>query len=243
MKQILYKSLYLSFAVILMWYLASLLIHSRIIPSPFVVVLNTLEIFKDKIFIHCLYSLKRIFWGILLAIAIGWPSGICIGYFKWLDKFLSPLVYFFYPIPKIAFLPIIMLMFGLGEKSKILIIILIIVFQVLISVRDSIKNLDPRYYYPLISIEAKPLDVFKHILIPASLPRLLSSVRIALATSISVLFFAETFGTTYGLGYFIMDAMLRINYVDMYSGILILSLMGFFLFAVIDWIEKNLIKW
>ena len=243
MRQVIRKSLYLFFAVTLIWYLAFLLIHSRIIPSPFIVISHTLEIFKDKIFIHCLYSLKRIFWGILLAVLLGWPAGICIGYFRWLDKFFSPLVYFFYPVPKIAFLPIIMLLFGLGERSKILIIILIIIFQVLISVRDSIKNLDSRYFYPLISIEAKPFDIIRHILIPATLPRLLSSVRIALATSISVLFFAETFGTTYGLGYFIMDSMLRINYIEMYSGILVLSLIGFFLFATIDWIEKNLIKW
>ena len=243
MKQILYKAIYLTSAVFLLWYMASLLIHSKIIPSPFVVVAHTCNIFQDKILIHCFYSLKRIGIGILAALAIGWPAGICIGYFKWLDKLISPLIYFFYPTPKIAFLPIIMLLFGLGDRSKIIIITLIIIFQILLSLRDFIKNLDHRYYFPLISIGAKPIDIFIHILIPASLPRLLSSIRIALATSISVLFFAETFGTTYGLGYYIMDAMLRINYIDMYSGILILSLIGFLLFALIDFIEKKLIRW
>ncbi len=243
MKRILYKAVYLSFAVIFLWYVASFLIDSKIIPSPFVVLVHTWDIFEDRILIHCLYSLKRIFGGVFAALIIGWPAGICIGYFRWLDKLISPLVYFFYPTPKIAFLPILMLIFGLGDKSKIIIITLIIIFQVLISVRDFIKNLDSRYYLPLISIDAKPVDMFIHILIPASLPSLLSSIRIALATSISVLFFAETFGTTYGLGYYIMDAMLRINYVEMYSGILILSLTGFLLFALIDWIEKSLIKW
>lgn len=243
MKKIGYKFIYLLVITIVLWHLVSALIHSKIVPAPFAVIYHTYDIFTAKIFIHCLYSLKRIISGILLSILIGWPLGILIGYYRCFDRFISPLVYFFYPIPKVAFLPIIMLLFGLGERSKILMIFLITIFQVLISIRDLIKTLDERYFYPLLAIDAKNYSILRHILIPASLPRLLSSIRIALATSISVLFFAETFGTTYGLGYFIMDAMLRINYIDMYSGILVLSLLGFSLFALIDIIEKKIIKW
>ncbi len=243
MKVICRKVIYSALVIVMLWYLLSMLLHTRIVPSPFVVIPHACHIFLDKILIHCLYSLKRIILGILTAVAVGWPLGIIIGYNRWFDKVISPLIYFFYPVPKIALLPIIMLIFGLGESSKILIIFIIIIFQILIAIRDFVKNIDEPYYYPLIAVNAHSLSVFRHILIPASLPRLLSSIRIALATSMAVLFFAETFGTTYGLGYFIMDAMLRIHYVDMYSGIFFLSIIGFSLFAAIDLIEKKIITW
>ncbi|HBM80177.1 MAG TPA: nitrate/sulfonate/bicarbonate ABC transporter ATP-binding protein [Clostridiaceae bacterium] len=67
--------------------------------------------------------------------------------------------------------------------------------------------------------------------------------RVALGTSVSILFFTETFGTEYGMGYFIMDSWMRVNYVEMYSGIVILSIMGFGLFTLVDFIERQLCPW
>ena len=64
-----------------------------------------------------------------------------------------------------------------------------------------------------------------------------------MATAISVLFFTETFGTQYGIGYYIMDAWLRVNYLDMYAGIVVLSTMGLLLFALLDWVERRLCAW
>ena len=78
---------------------------------------------------------------------------------------------------------------------------------------------------------------------PASLPKFITAVRVALATAISVLFFTETFGTQYGMGYFIMDAWLRVNYLEMYSGIVVLSLIGLLLFTIIDVIEHYSCQW
>ena len=122
-------------------------------------------------------------------------------------------------------------------------IFLIIVFQVIVAVRDGIKGIPKETYYPLYSLGAGFWDICREILISASLPKFLTSVRVAMATSISVLFFTETFGTEYGMGYFIMDAWLRVNYLEMYSGIVVLSLIGLFLFGVIDVIEKKICHW
>ncbi|MPM90264.1 hypothetical protein SDC9_137385 [bioreactor metagenome] len=87
------------------------------------------------------------------------------------------------------------------------------------------------------------MDIFREILIPASLPKFLTSLRVAMATAISVLFFTETFGTQYGMGYFIMDAWMRVNYLEMYSGIIVLSLIGLILFGTIDYFEKKNCYW
>ncbi len=225
------------------WQLVSLLLALPIIPSPFTVLDNLMHIFMKYIAIHGVYSLWRIVAGVFLAIMVGVPIGLCMGYFSLCDRFLAPLVYLTYPIPKIALLPILMLICGLGEISKILMIFLIIVFQVIVAVRDGIKGIPKETYYPLYSLGAGFWDICREILISASLPKFLTSVRVAMATSISVLFFTETFGTEYGMGYFIMDAWLRVNYLEMYSGIVVLSLIGLFLFGVIDVIEKKICHW
>lgn len=225
------------------WYIVSVWLALPIVPSPFLVIENLADIFMKSIAIHGLYSLWRIVAGVLLAIVIGLPVGVCMGYFPQCDRFLAPLVYLTYPIPKIALLPILMLLCGLGELSKIIMIFLIIVFQVIVAVRDSIKSIPKETYYPLFSLGAGFVDIFQQILWEASMPKFLTSIRVAMATAISVLFFTETFGTQYGMGYFIMDAWLRVNYLEMYSGIVVLSVIGLLLFTLIDLMERKICHW
>jgi len=213
-----------------------------IIPEPAEVLLR-LPIVGQEIALHAAHSLWRIFAGLGLAVLVGYPAGIMLGYFPRLRKFFSPVIYLAYPVPKIALLPILMLLMGVGEGAKIAMIFLIILFQVVIAVRDSIGAIKPEYYYALYTLGADFVDICREVLVPASLPHFLTAVRVAMATAISVLFFTETFGTKYGMGYFIMDAWLRVNYADMYAGILVLSAMGLMLFALLDFAESRLCRW
>ncbi|WP_425059573.1 Putative aliphatic sulfonates transport permease protein SsuC [Sporomusa carbonis] len=227
----------------ILWYAVAALVKLPIIPTPWVVMLNLVKIFAPKIAIHACYSLWRIVAGVFLSVIVGIPVGLCMGYFARWDRALSPVIYLTYPIPKIALLPIMMLIFGLGDLSKILMIFLIIIFQVIVSVRDGVKSIPKETYYPLYSLGAGFMDVLREILIPASMPKFLTSLRVAMATAISVLFFTETFGTQYGMGYFIMDAWMRVNYLEMYSGIVVLSSIGLILFGAIDYLERKLCHW
>ncbi|HPF44419.1 MAG TPA: ABC transporter permease [Syntrophomonadaceae bacterium] len=229
--------------VIIIWQALAWLLKIPIIPPPLAVLTNLIEIFADKMGLHLLYSLGRIIAGISIAILIGVPTGLLMGYFERIDKVLSPLVYFTYPIPKIALLPIIMLLFGLGEGSKLIMIVLIVIFQIIITSRDAVKAIPQDIFRSLQSLGAGRLQMFTEIIIPASLADVLTATRLALGTAVSILFFTETFGTEYGMGYFIMDAWMRVNYLDMYGGIVILSLMGFVLFTVIDITEKRVSAW
>ena len=225
------------------WHLTALFLQQPIVPLPMDVLLNLKNIFAAKIAEHALYSLWRILAGVISAIVVAIPLGLGMGYFARWDRFFSPLVYLTYPVPKIALLPVLMLLCGLGEKAKIVLIFLIVIFQVLIAVRDAVKSIPKETYYPLYSLGAGYLAICREILLPAALPQILTSLRIALATAISVLFFAETFGTQYGMGYFIMDAWLRIDYLEMYSGIVVLSWLGLLLFAFFDWLEQRVCGW
>ncbi|MDD4776065.1 MAG: ABC transporter permease [Syntrophomonas sp.] len=230
-------------AVILVWWLLAALLMRPIVPSPYAVFLNIVEIFAAKMSIHVLYSLGRIIAGILVSVLIGVPLGFLMGYFSRIDRLLSPMVYFTYPIPKLALLPVVMLLFGLGELSKLMMIVLIIVFQVVITSRDAVKSIPAETFHSLQSLGASKRQTFTEVILPASLPEVLTATRLALGTAVSILFFTETFGTEHGMGYFIMDAWMRVNYLDMYAGIVILSFMGFLIFSIIDAAETYLCAW
>ena len=156
---------------------------------------------------------------------------------------LAPIVYLTYPVPNIALLPFVMLLFGLGETSKMILLFLILVFQIVIAVRDSIRAIPAEVFYPLTSLGAPFRVILLEVLLPASLPKFMTAIRVAMATAISVLFFTETFGTQYGMGYFIMDAWLRVSYLEMYAGIVVLSAMGLVLFGTLDLAERWLCRW
>jgi NitT/TauT family transport system permease protein len=93
------------------------------------------------------------------------------------------------------------------------------------------------------SLGANQFQVIKEIIFPAIIPSILTSLRLGIGTAISILFFTENFGTEYGMGYFIMDAWMRISYINMYSGIIILSLLGLTIFITIDFLENILCPW
>lgn len=236
-------ALYSFVLVVILWQAVSMLFKIPIIPTPVAVFANILQIFQSQMAIHLLYSLGRILAGIAISILLGVALGFLMGYFARADKILSPLVYFTYPVPKIALLPIVMLLFGLGETSKLIMIVLIIVFQIIITARDAVKNIPQEIFRSLQSLGAGRRQIFSQIIIPASLPEVLTATRLALGTAVSILFFTETFGTQYGMGYFVMDAWMRVNYLDMYAGIVMLSFLGFCLFVMLDMAENYFCSW
>ena len=111
------------------------------------------------------------------------------------------------------------------------------------AVRDGIRAIPEEAFYPLRSLGASFWVMLREVMLPAVLPGFLTAVRVAMGTAISVLFFTETFGTRYGMGYFIMDAWLRVNYLEMYSGIVVLSAMGLILFVILDLAEQRFCRW
>ncbi|MCI0130953.1 MULTISPECIES: ABC transporter permease [unclassified Vagococcus] len=227
----------------ILWWLASVILNKNMLPTPFAVYRHLMVIEPQVLWLHTYNSLVRLFWAMLIAVLIGLIIGLLMGRFPKINQLLDPIVYLTYPIPKIALLPIIMLLFGLGNASKIILLVLIIVFQVILSVRDGVKSIPKSYYHHLYVLGASQFQQFCKITLPAAYSAILNAVRIALGTAIAILFFTEVYGTSYGLGFFIMDAWGRLDYLDMYSGILALSLVAFILFQMIDFAENRTNKW
>lgn len=236
------RNLYALCIIILSWYGLHYFIDARLIPAPhgaFRVLINS----WDVIGLHVLSSLYRILVAICITLLVGVPLGILIATHPKIDRFVAPIIYALYPIPKIALLPLIMLFFGLGDTSKILLVGLIILFQILVSTRDGVRSINAMYYTSMRTLGANKWQIYRHMIIPALLPNLLTSLRLSIGTSISVLFFAENFATRYGIGYYIMDSWLKLDYTGMFAGIVAISFMGIALFAIIDRLEGLLCRW
>lgn len=231
------------FIIFGLWQVIAMVINKPLFPPPYAIIINIFTTFKSDIAIHVIYSFNRIIIGLLFTLAVGVPVGIIMGYFKKVDSIFTPIIYFNYPIPKIALLPIVMLIFGLGDLTKIIMIFLITFFPVVVNIRDEVKNIPEEVFYSMYSLGATNFQIIKEIIFPGILKALLTSLRIGIGTAISVLFFTENFGTEYGMGYFIMDSWMRINYIQMYSGIVILSIIGLFFFIITDVLEGIFCPW
>lgn len=225
------------------WYLAFIILDIKALPSPFDVYSSYPTAIEDGIFTHSLASLRRIAISLGISLLIAITLGLWMGYKPKVNRVLSPMIYFSYPIPKLALLPIIMVLFDIGETSKIIVVVLIVVFQLIITIRDAVTNIPHEHYHVLTSFGASGLQKMRYITLPAILPELLSSLRVALGIITSALFFIETFGTDEGLGYYITDAQNKVNYLQMYFGIIVLSLIGFVLFLIIDLIDSIVCSW
>ena len=228
--------------LIIVWGVVSYIINSPAIPNPYIVCLSFIYQLKHGLLQNFLISAYRVVYSILLALSLAIPIGLATHESK-IDGLVAPFIYLLYPIPHIVFLPLIILFFGIGDLSKIILIALIVFFQILVTTRDAARNVNEYYIYSLLSLGATKKDVYRHVIFPSVLPKILTAMRIGVGTAIAVLFFAESFATNKGLGYLIMDSWSRADYPSLYAGIVSMALLGFILYLVLELVEKRVCRW
>ncbi|MEX1351944.1 MAG: ABC transporter permease [Desulfobacterales bacterium] len=226
------------------WQVLAWVVRRPIMPSPVVV----LPLFFTSIFgelgLHLLASAGRVLAAIGVAVVTAVPVGLGLGQVPKLDRIFSPLIAIVYPIPKIVFLPVIYVLMGITDVSKIFLIALIIFFQILVVVRDEAANLHPELILSVRSLGAGRRALFRYVYFPASLPAVLTALRVSTATAIAVLFIAEQSLTTYGLGYFIVVETYQVlRYPQMYTGILAMSLLGLSLYFIFNNLEIRIYRY
>lgn len=243
LKQIGIKFLLGALLLNALWFIASIWVPKGVIVSPIAVYAYLPNMLTGALRGHLTASLYRLFIGISIAFVLGSVLAWAAFRNKTAEHLIGSFTYLAYPIPKIALLPVVMLLAGLGDSGKISMIVLILLFQVIVNVRDALLSIPKESFVVAASLGAKGGKVAQHILLPAILPALFSSLRVAIGVAVSVLFVTETYGTERGMGYFIVDAWMRFNYLDMYGGIVVLSITGFLLFIATDLLEVWLCPW
>lgn len=231
--------------LIVVWQVAAWLVHRPILPSPLQVgrVFFT-ELGSGGLLGHFAVSLWRVLASTILAIVLAAPAGLILGQSKRLNNLFSPVIYLVYPIPKVVFVPVVLLFLGLGDLPKIFIIFLILFFQILVLVRDQAAALRPELIQSVRSLGAGRRALFRFVYLPASLPAVLTALRLTVGTAVAVLYVAELYATQRGLGYYIyLNGSTLFNYPAMYAGIVAMSILGLGLYFGVDWLEKRLCKW
>ena len=229
-------------AVLALWALASVLVNSPALPPPTAAIDDFVRL-RGDLAPQLLVSAWRVVASMTLALAIGAPIGLALGRSPRADSVAAPVVYLTYPIPKIVFLPVLLVLLGLGDSSKITLITLIVAFQILVTARDASRNIATSALLSVRSLGASRLQIFRHVVLPATLPEIFTALRISTGTAIAVLFLSETVAGTSGLGWYIMDASGRIAYSQMFAGILAMALLGVVLYELLDLAERRLARW
>jgi NitT/TauT family transport system permease protein len=231
-------------ALLLIWQVAALVVNEPILPGPLEVGTAFVEGLRGDLASHFLISAWRVVVSILLAVALAAPAGLILGQSPRLNRLFSPIIYMLYPIPKVVLVPIVLLLFGIGDFPKIIIIFLILFFQILVLVRDSAASIEPKTLLSVRSLGAGRRAMFRYVYFPSSLSAILTALRQSVGTAVAVLYIAELFATQRGLGYYIyLNGNTLFNYPAMYAGVLAMSLLGLGLYFTVDVLEKRFCAW
>ncbi len=231
-------------ALLALWASLAALLRKPFLPAPAEVARTLADLAsRGALQGHLLASFRRVLLSLAAAGPAAWALGILAGRAPRAGAILSPFMFLFHPLPKVAFLPILLMFFGLGDASKVALMALVIFGQFFVSARDAARGIPPPLVESVYSLGKRRGAVLRHVVLPGTLPELFSAVRVSLGTAIAVLFLSETFASMDGLGWLIMDAWSRVEYREMYAAIVTLSLFGLGLFVAADALEAWICRW
>jgi NitT/TauT family transport system permease protein len=192
---------------------------------------------------HIAGSLERSAVGFSLAVLVAVPLGLTIGWYSSVRTFLSSVLEFFRNTSSLALLPVFILFLGIGEMSKIGIIIFACFFPILLNTISGVTSVDPLLVKSARSLNLSPLAIFAKIILPSAVPSVFTGLRLAAESSILVLIAAEMVGATRGLGFLINYAQFNFLIPKMYAGILTIAVIGLILNYSLVAIERRLSRW
>ena len=228
--------------VIVLWWVLALAIGSPALPTPDATWPVLVDNFA-RIMPEFWTSLGRIALSMLIGTVLGVPAGLWIGRSRRGDQIFGPVLYVLYPVPKIVFLPVLFILFGLGGQAKVILIAIAIFFQMVVTMRDAAKNVPQGAVVSLRSLGATKGQILCEVVLPASLPDLFTALHITTGTAVAVLFIAESMAGSSGLGYYIMHAWSLLEYEQMFAGIIAMAVLGVVIYEVFEILEYRLTKW
>lgn len=192
---------------------------------------------------HVIASLARVFAALIVAVLVGVPVGLAIGLSRVGRGVFDPLLEFLRPIPPLAYLPLIVIWFGIGEPSKILVIAIAMLAPVALSTAAGVRGVSRERIDAARSLGASRGQVVRHVVLPSALPSILTGLRIALGAGWSTLVAAELVAATRGLGFMIQSAAQFLVTDVVVMGILVIAVIAFALEFAIRRIERALVPW
>lgn len=219
-------------------------IDPKFLPMPSEIIMAAVHYLAEgTLWEHLGISLYRVLVGYLCGVVISVVLGSMIASFRAVDNVVTPILNLFGPIPIMAFLPMFILWFGIGESSKIVLITYATVIYMISYVVEGIKNTDPVLIRSAISLGAAPLQVFCSVKFQSAFPNIFLGAKGALGTAFGAMVVAEMIGASTGLGYIIVFSKNWFKMSDMVMAAIVIGLMYSLIFGILTLIENVLFKW
>ncbi len=194
-------------AVLLLWNLAVVLSRTAVFPTPIAVERGVVELLEGGVLWRYIAdSLKRVAMGYALAVAAGIPTGLALGWYPAAAQVVNPTIQILRPISPIAWIPVSIILFGVGNPASVFLIFIASFFPIVVSTMAAVRNVPQMYRRAGRNFGLSPVKLLAKVVLPAALPQILVGLRIALGIAWLVVVAAEMIASDSGLGYLVMDA-------------------------------------
>jgi ABC-type nitrate/sulfonate/bicarbonate transport system permease component len=197
----------------------------------------------DRVGSDVVPSLTNMFSGFALSILIGVPLGVLIGLVRKLRTALAPVIEFVRAIPPPALIPFGIVVLGVGTSMKVFIILMVALFPVLMHTIDGVRGVEPGLLDSARAYRVSRRDQLLHVVLPAAAPQIFAGVRVALSLSLILMVISEMVASTRGIGYFILEAQRTFAIPEMWSGMVLLGILGYLFNLAFATIERRALRW
>jgi len=232
--------------LLLVWELAARFgfIDTRFFPAPSSILAVLGEMMRSgELATHTFISLERLFWGTILGGLPALVLGIAMGLNRIVRAVLDPIIAATYPIPKSAILPLALLIFGLGEGSKIFMVAIGVFFPVVINATTGVLEINRIYLDVGKNFKANRWNTFWTIALPGALPVIMTGFKLGIGIGLVLIAIAEMIGAKSGLGFLIWSAWSTFEVEQMYAGLFMIALIGFLLTVGLNELERIIVPW
>ncbi|MFD1210723.1 ABC transporter permease [Arthrobacter sp. GCM10027362] len=199
--------------------------------------------FSERFVSDVLPSLGRLLAGLGLSIVIGVAVGAVIGYVRWIRWLFEPLFEFIRAIPSTILIPVLLLLIGINDTMKITLIVLSCVWPILLNTVSGVTSIDEVLQNTAKVIGLTKFDRMRYLVLPAASPQIMAGIRQSLAVALILMVVSEMFASTDGIGHWTINFQNRVAIAEMWSGILLLGIIGVVLSVVFQWFQKRVLAW
>jgi taurine transport system permease protein len=224
------------------------LVAPLFLPSPFDVATQFYAVAVDgfsnaTLAQHIGTSLARILSAFAIATAIGVPLGLAMGQNRWVRGIFSPPIQLYWPVPPLAYLPLVIIWFGIGETAKVILLSLAMFAPIVISAQAGVRSVSPGRIQAAQSLGATRAQIFRHVVLPNALPEILTGLRLGIGSGWATLVAAELVAATKGLGFMTLSAAQFLVTDVVFVGILTIAALATLFLSALRLLERRLTPW
>ncbi|MFC7401873.1 ABC transporter permease [Citricoccus sp. GCM10030269] len=234
----------LPIVLVVLWWVVTLGNTNPFIPKPETLMTDLWETWVGpRFFSDVLPSITRLLSGLLIAVIAGIVLGVLIGSNLTVRKLTGPILEFVRSIPPPVLLPVLMMVIGIGDETKVFLIALGCLWPVLLNTVDGVRSADPVLRDTTSSYNIAGLTRLRYFVLPAALPRMVTGIRLSLPIALILMVASEMYAATNGLGFSIIYFQRTFQNGPMWAGVVVLGLVGIIMALLFRWLERRLLSW